>query len=317
MKVAVIGGGTSPEQEVSRRSAKEVIDALNVNHDALYIEFDFGLNHNLLHVKPDVVFPVLHGIPGEDGAIQGYLESIGMPFVGSGLSSSALAIDKFSAKCVWGEAGLPVLPMKLLYKNSFTASLCTEIISEVGDRIAVKPREQGSALGVNLLPDGGDVENAIRQAFTHADSVIVEPYKHGHEITVGVLDTLASGCESLPVIEIQVLKKDGWYDFTNRYEVGASRHVIDPDLPTGINSKLQQYAVEAHQLLGCRDMSRADFIVEDDGQIWLLEVNTIPGMTQTSLYPDAARAAGIEFPELVDQLVENATNRHGKLTSAS
>lgn len=308
MKVAVIGGGTSPEAEISRVSATQVVDGLKLTHNAVYIEFSNEMAPQLNRLKPDVVFPVLHGVPGEDGSIQGFLEVIGLPFVGSGMSASALAIDKFQAKCVWQEHDIPVLPMKLLDRASWTTSDCNEIKRQFGEALAIKPRAQGSALGVKLLPTGGDLKAALEESFEKHDQLIVEPFKEGREITVAVLeeDDIPS---ALPIIEIEVLADGEWYDFTNRYKVGASRHVLNPEMPATTAEALKKLAVSAHRLLGCRDLSRADFILDERNQPWLLEINTIPGMTPTSLYPDAARNFGIEFPALMDLLVHNALGR--------
>ena len=308
MKVAVIGGGTSPEAEVSRVSASQVVDGLTPRHEATYIEFDSSLATELTRLKPEVVFPVLHGVPGEDGSIQGFLEVLGLPFIGSGMSASALAIDKYQAKCVWRDHNIPVLPMKILDKASWSSKDCEEVENAFGNAVAIKPRAQGSALGVKLLPDGGDLQGALIEAFESHDHLIVEPFKKGREITVAVLesDGIAS---ALPIIEIQVLADGEWYDFTNRYKAGASRHILDPDMPPVSADALKRYAVAAHCLLGCRDLSRSDFILDEHDRPWLLEINTIPGMTPTSLFPDAARGHGLEFPELLDLLVNNALNR--------
>ena len=308
MKVAVIGGGTSPEAEVSRVSATQVVDGLKPRHDATYIEYDAGLPTELFSFEPDVAFPVLHGVPGEDGSIQGFLEVVGVPFVGSDMTASALAIDKFQAKCVWQQHNIPVLPMKLLDKASWSPQDCDEIERELGDAVAIKPRSQGSALGVKLLPEGGDLKKALDEVFKSHDQVVVEPFKKGREITVAVLerDGVAS---ALPIIEIEVLAEGEWYDFTNRYKAGASRHILNPEMPSASADALKHHAVAAHCLLGCRDLSRADFILDERNQPWLLEINTIPGMTPTSLFPDAARGYGIEFPELMDLLIQNAVGR--------
>ncbi|MCY4129933.1 MAG: D-alanine--D-alanine ligase [Gammaproteobacteria bacterium] len=308
MKIAVIGGGTSPEAEVSRVSATQVVDGLTPRHEATYIEFDSRLHTELNRLAPEVVFPVLHGVPGEDGSIQGFLEVLGLPFVGSGMSASALAIDKYQAKCVWREHNIPVLPMKLLDRASWTTMDCEEVERTLGNAVAIKPRAQGSALGVQLLPEGGDLQKALVEAFVSHDQLIIEPFKKGREITVAVLesDGVAS---ALPIIEIQVLADGEWYDFTNRYKAGASQHILDPDMPSATATALKRYAVAAHCLLGCRDLSRSDFILDERDQPWLLEINTIPGMTPTSLFPDAARGHGLEFTDLLELLVNNALGR--------
>lgn len=309
MKVAVLGGGTSPEAEVSRVSATQVVEGLIPRHEAVYIEFDAELHTRLLNFEPDVVFPVLHGVPGEDGSVQGFLEVLGLAFVGSGMTASALAIDKYQAKCVWREHGIPVLPTKLVDKTSWPDEVCEDVERTLGSKVAIKPRAQGSALGVRLLPEGGDIKTVLTEALESHDQLLVEPFKRGREITVAVLEKEGSAT-ALPIIEIQVLADGEWYDFTNRYKAGASQHILDPPMPPACDEALKNYAVRAHCLLGCRDLSRSDFILDEHDQPWLLEINTIPGMTPTSLFPDAARGYGLEFPELMDLLVTNAFNRH-------
>ena len=304
----MIGGGSSLEAEISRTSANQVLEALKPRHEAEYIEFDANLHSALIDYAPNVVFPVLHGVPGEDGSIQGFLDVMGLPFVGSGMTASAHAIDKYQAKCVWRDHGIPVLPMMIVDRANFNSSTPAEIEDELGPAVAIKPRSQGSALGVRLLRHGGDIEAEMNEALKSHDQLIVEPFTVGREITVAVLEREGE-IEALPIIEIKVLADGEWYDFTNRYKVGASRHIIDPPMPEQTANELKQYAISAHQLLGCRDFSRSDFILDCSGKPWLLEINTIPGMTPTSLYPDAARAAGIEFPELLALLVANAVKR--------
>ena len=308
MKVAVIGGGTSPEAEVSRVSATQVVEGLKPRHEATYIEFDANLHTRLQNFEPEVVFPVLHGVPGEDGSIQGYLEVLGIPFVGSNMTASALAIDKYQAKCVWREHHIPVLPMKLIDKESYSSEICEEIEQSLGHSIAIKPRAQGSALGVRLLPEGGDVAAAIEETLETHHQLLVEPFKKGREITVAVLER-EDVVSALPIIEIQVLADGEWYDFTNRYKTGASKHILDPSMPSECAAALKRHAVRAHCSLGCRDLSRSDFILDEHDQPWLLEINTIPGMTPTSLFPDAARGDGLDFAELMDLLVNNAFRR--------
>lgn len=304
----MIGGGTSPEAAVSRVSATQVVDGLTPRHKATYIEFDSNLPAELTRLGPEVVFPVLHGVPGEDGSIQGFLEVLGLPFVGSGMSASALAIDKYQAKCVWREHDIPVLPMKLLDKAMWTPIDCEEVERKLGNAVAIKPRAQGSALGVKLLPEGGDLQKALDEAFVSHNQLIIEPFKKGREITVAVLERDGEA-SALPIIEIRVLADGEWYDFTNRYKAGASQHILNPDMPSSTAETLKRHAIEAHRLLGCRDLSRSDFILDEHDQPWLLEINTIPGMTPTSLFPDAARGHGLEFPELLDLLVNNALSR--------
>ena len=310
MKVAVIAGGPSREAQVSRRSAHEVMAALRVSHTCEVFEFESDLSTKLFDMQPDVAVPIMHGSPGEDGTIQGFLNVLEIPFVGSDVEASALAMDKFGAKCMWRDAGLPVLPTCLVSKDSFTPSCVQDIESQLGSAVAIKPRSQGSALGVQLLPEAGDMRQAIAESFKFDDHLVIEPFVDGREITVGVLERHNRVAEALPVIEIHVSRSDEWYDYTNRYTPGKSRHEIDPKFQNGVAEELRSIAVQAHEVLRCRDLSRSDFLVTPNGEICLLELNTIPGMTATSLYPDAARAAGLELPALMDLLVENAIRRN-------
>ena len=290
-------------------SSQQVVDGLSDRHDVRYLEYDNSLTENLKQFNPDVAFPVMHGSPGEDGSIQGYLHVLNIPYIGSDYSASAKAIDKYIAKCIWRDGNIPVLPMQLISKDSYTTQDADQIRNCLGDAVALKPLTQGSALGVHLLPDGGDIDSAIRETFKYGDTLIVEPFIAGREITVAVLENDAKGCHALPIIEICVTEKSEWYDFNNRYTAGKSKHIIDPEMQTEVAEKLKHYAVFAHQMLGCRDLSRSDFILTEDNDIWLLELNSIPGMTPWSLFPDAARAAGIEFEDLLDGLVTQAINR--------
>ena len=309
MKVAVIGGGPSREAEVSRVTADQVKTGLSNRHDAYYLEYGDSLTQEIMSLKPDVVFPAMHGVPGEDGSLQGYLEVLGLPYVGSDFAASALAMDKYSAKCVWADGHIPVLPMQLIHSDTFFPDNVSDIEKKLGPSVAIKPTAQGSALGVQLLPEGGDMLDAIQTAFTFGDSLLVEPYIKGREITVAVLDGKNQESRALPIIEICMTSLDEWYDYENRYTEGKSQHVINPPMPEYVAEHLKKYAVQAHYMLGCRDLSRSDFLLTDDNEIWLLELNTMPGMTPTSLYPDAARAAGIEFDDLLDGLVDLAHNR--------
>ena len=308
MKVAVVGGGPSVEAEVSRTSAEQVLEALKEYRDVIYLEFDKSFAKEIIDYSPDVVFPVLHGTPGEDGTIQGFLDVLQLPYVGSGVSASARAIDKFLAKAIFRSAGLSVLECLRIQRDEMHDA-ASRINATIGESVVVKPTEQGSALGVTLLPNGGDIECAVETAFEFGDSIIVEPFVNGREITVGVFDEFGAAPIPLPVTEIMVAE-DEWYDYRNRYTSGQSQHVINPpDLNMKLSQAIQHEAVLAHRSLGCEELSRADFLLDDRGNYWLLEVNSMPGMTQNSLYPDAARHANMPMPELVDRLIQSAYER--------
>lgn len=306
MKVAVLVGGASAEAEVSRSSGAGVAEALaSRGHRAERMELDGELVDRLRAAAPDVAFPMLHGPPGEDGTVQGLLAMLGLPFVGGGVLGCAAAMDKHVAKALFRAEGLPVADDVLVAAGGDPAAAAREVRARLGDRVAVKPLRQGSALGLTPLPNGGDLEGPLRAALAFDAGVLVERYVAGREVTVGVLDEHGSEPVALPAIEITVA--DGqWYDYRNRYTPGASEHLA-PRLPAGQVAELQRLALRAHRCLDLRDFSRADFIVGDETV--LLEVNALPGMTPTSLFPDACRRLGIDFGELAERLAASALRR--------
>ncbi len=306
--VAVLQGGTSREAAVSRVSAAGVTDALrSAGHRVEPIELDRGTAAILDRLRPDAVFPVLHGPPGEDGTVQGLLDLLELPYVGSGVRGSAMAMDKAVAKAIFRRAGLPVAADLLISPKTPAREAAGKIRDAFGDRVVLKPVCLGSAIGVVRLPDGGDLEQSVGEAQAFG-AVLVEPFVTAREITVGVLDLHGEEPVAFPVIEIRTAP-DEWYDAVNRYKQGGSEHVMPAPLPEAETLELQRIALAAHEALGLRDLSRADFLVDDQDSITLLEVNSMPGMTPTSLYPDGAGATGLEFPALLTALVESAINR--------
>lgn len=309
LTVAVLMGGPSAEAEVSRVSAAEVSRALeSLGHRAPLVELDANTASSLIELAPDVVFPALHGPPGEDGTVQGFLEILGYPYVGSGVHGSAVAMDKNLAKAVFRDFDLPVCEHVVVDAASDPELAAARVRKQLGERVVVKPLGQGSAIGVTPLANGGDLTAALENALRYGSGVLVEPFVFGAEITVGVLDLAGSEARALPVIEIRTAT-DEWYDYQNRYTAGKSEHIIPAPLSSDTTRRLQQIALTAHRSLQLRDLSRADFIVTDAEDIVLLEVNTLPGMTPTSLFPDGARALGISFPQLMESLVESALRR--------
>lgn len=307
MKIAVISGGQSAEAGVSRVSAAGVTNALLANYpNTQNFELDQTLTAELVKFQPDVVFPVLHGPPGEDGTLQGYLEILGLKYVGSGVHASSVAMDKVVAKHIFAAAGLPLAKQAVvLRQNSIADSI--ETIRQLGSSVVVKPATQGSALGVTRVENENELSKALKLAFEYDPKILVEERVLGKEITVGVLQTV-KGAQALPVIEI-VTGNEDWYDFEHRYTAGLSDHLVPAPLTEAQTKRLQEIAVRAHTALGCRDLSRADFVVPDDDSEVLLEVNTLPGMTPTSLYPDAANVMGLDFEALVSLFVEQAASR--------
>ena len=308
LSIAVLMGGQSAEAEVSHKSAAQVAAALEkAGHLSQTIELDHTCTHKLLELAPDVVFPALHGPPGEDGTVQGYLDMLGFPYVGSDVRGSALAMDKAIAKDIFRKANLPVVDEVIVHHDhQDLKAVAQEITRRLGPSVVIKPLSQGSAIGVTPLPNGGDIPAALAEAVVYGDC-LVEPFVMGKEITCGVLE-VDSKCVAHPVIEI-VTETDQWYDYENRYTVGQSQHIIPALLNATLREKIQDIALCAHKELGLRDLSRADFIVTDTGVITLLEVNTLPGMTPTSLYPEGAAYIDYPFHRLVDHLVQIAFRR--------
>lgn len=307
LNVAVLMGGPSAEAEVSRNSAAQVADALrDSGHQPHLVELDQQCVGTLQQLAPDVVFPALHGPPGEDGTVQGFLEILQLPYVGSDVHGSALAMDKAVAKHLFRHADLPVSQDMVISATHDIAAAADQITQKLGPRVVIKPQNQGSAIGVVLLPNGGDIHAALGEALQYGP-VLVEPYILGKEITVGVLE-LEDQLKAHPVIEI-VTASGEWYDYTNRYAAGKSEHKIPADLDDATQRRLQDIAIRAHQVLALRDLSRADFLVDDNNEITLLEVNSLPGMTPTSLYPDGASHLGYSFAQLIDYLTRRAYQR--------
>ena len=311
----MLAGGDSAEAAVSRSSAAGVARALESrDHDVTVVEVDGTLIGTLREMAPDVVFPVLHGPPGEDGTIQGLLTMLGLPFVGSDVRGCAVAMDKHVAKALFRADGLPVADDIFIEAGTPVTVAESQVLAVFGSPhpgVVVKPLRQGSALGVTPLSTGEPLAAPLREALAFGDGVLVERYIAGREITVGVLDEHGREPLSLPVIEIAVAAGE-WYDFVNRYTPGKSEHIIPPDLPAPTLKTLQDMALRAHRCLGLRDLSRADFVVGDE--VCLLEVNNLPGMTPTSLYPDACAAVGIDFGDLADRLVHSALRRGSERT---
>jgi D-alanine-D-alanine ligase len=302
-RVAVLYGGISAEREVSLVSGRQVIAALRDEGFAVTpIEVGPELRATLaaLDPAPDVVFNALHGRFGEDGAIQGVLDWLGIPYTHSGVRASALAMDKAAAKAVFAGAGLPVAAGRVI------------AIAELADAdplprpYVVKPLNEGSSVGVAILRDGDNHRAMVADGWQFGPSAIVEEYVPGRELTVGVL-----GERALAVTEIA--PRQGFYDYTAKYAEGGSRHIVPALLHPQTTARALRIAIAAHRALGCRGASRADFRYDDTqrspGRLVLLEVNTQPGLTPTSLLPEQAAHAGISFRRLCVWMVEQAACR--------
>jgi D-alanine-D-alanine ligase len=313
LSVAVVQGGPSTEAEVSRASALGVAKALaEVGHSVVRLELDAFLAESLRTGGYDVVFPVAHGAVGEDGSLQGLLEVLELPYVGSGVLASALAMHKRVARILFERAGLPIARGVDVARGDARAA-AERVRRDVGARLVVKPSSHGSAIGVVRLEKDAqllDVASAIEAVWALDDFAVVEHFARGREVTCGVLeaDDLAV---ALPPTEI-FSPNDPFYTYEARYAPGRSRHVCPAELAPAVAARVREIAVAAHRALGCRDLSRVDFIVGDEGApdaITLLEVNTLPGMTATSLYPEAAAASGMSMGALCDGFVARAHAR--------
>jgi D-alanine-D-alanine ligase len=308
VQIAVCCGGTAAEAEVSLVTGRMVAEALErCGAKVTVVEPDGSLADLLRGGGADVVFPALHGPLGEDGCLQGLLEFYHVPYVGSGVAASACANDKIIAKRLFRDVGLPVARDVVVRQDERDA--VARVRAELGADTVVKPPRQGSAIGVRFAHGPDELAAALEAAFGFGPDVLVEEFVTGSEVTAGVLDLAADDAPlALPLIDIRT-PEGSWYDYAHRYTAGLSQHVIPAPLPSEVYASVQQTALAAHEVLGCRHLSRADFVVTRSGRIVLLEVNTMPGMTPTSLYPDAARHAGYPFDTLVATLVADALGR--------
>jgi D-alanine-D-alanine ligase len=312
LRVAVVAGGPSTEASVSRASAGGVERALrDAGHAPAVLELDRDLPAKLVATPYDVVFPAVHGRMGEDGCLQGLLEVLGLPYVGSGVLASALAMSKPHAKAHFRQAGLPVAGDATVVAGVDPSEAAARIRRELGRSLVVKPAAGGSSNGVEPITDRTtDAEFATTLARTVDldGAALVEQMIAGKEVTCGVLED-ERGARALPPTYIMP-KATGWYDFQSKYAPSGSVHQCPAEFAGDLVLRIQEAAVSAHEVLGCRDLSRVDFVVDDAaGTFVVLEVNTLPGMTAVSLFPEAAAVAGIPFPALCDRLVRRAHSR--------
>ena len=296
-RIGVLMGGLSAEREVSLNSGRAVLRALvGQGYDAVAIDVDRAVGNRLLQEKIEVAFVCLHGRLGEDGTIQGLLEVMGIPYTGSGVLASALAMNKIVSKVVFSASGLSVAPYVVLRgADRFDPSDAGFDLP-----VVVKPSQEGSSVGVSIVREPQDLDPAMSEAFRYDDEILVEQYIKGREIQVGVLDDKAIGA-------IEIVPKREFYDFTAKYTAGMAEHILPAPLPPALYEKVMRQGEEAHRSLGCAGYSRVDFLVTGDGCCYILEVNTLPGMTELSLLPEIAQGAGFGFPELVERILCSAS----------
>lgn len=293
--VAVLMGGWSAEREVSLVSGAAVTKALqDCGYDvtAIDVQRDMGTLLTRLYPKPDVVFNALHGRFGEDGCVQGFLDILNIPYTHSGLLASALAMDKVMAKQLFSMAGIPVAEHILATREDISNGDVMEL------PYVIKPTNEGSSVGVQIVRHGDNLPRIAASGWPYSETVMVEKFIEGREFTVAVL-----GDRPLAVTEITTSR--GFYDYGAKYEDGGSQHVVPADIEPAIYDETMRLALLAHQTLGCRGVSRADFRY-DGKEIYILEVNTQPGLTQTSLVPEQAAHINMSFNDLVTWMVDNA-----------
>ncbi|MDD5465887.1 MAG: D-alanine--D-alanine ligase [Candidatus Omnitrophica bacterium] len=299
-RVGVLMGGPSSERGISLKSGKAVLSALlELGVDAVGIDITTdNAQENIRRLQShnlNSVFIALHGRFGEDGSIQDILEKMNLPYTASGVAASRLAMDKISSLKKFKDAGLCVPKSHFLEKSAYGKNRIYE--NDLGLPLVIKPANHGSSIGLSLVEADKGISAAIELAFQFDERIIIEEYIFGRELTVGVLDEMA-----LPVIEI--IPKNKFFDFEAKYQAGLTDYIIPAHLEEGLAKKVQQTALAAHKLLGCFGCSRTDIILSKDGLPYVLEVNTIPGMTATSLLPKAAKIIGIDFNRLCLKLLE-------------
>jgi D-alanine-D-alanine ligase len=301
LRIALLSGGWSGEREISLKSGEAVYRALDKQkyHVTRYDPRDDLID--LMRDKEgiDIAFILLHGKFGEDGCIQGFLDLIGIPFVGSGVLASALALNKKVAKQLYRSSGLNVVDDVILNKGGEYS--IDQIMETVGPSTVVKPVAEGSSLGMSICHSREALSKGLESAFQYDQEVLVERYIKGREVTCAVLGN--KSLEALPLIEIVPNPEYAFFDYEAKYKLGATKEVCPAPLPEEQAVKARSYAKMAHMVLGCRVWSRTDMIVQGE-EVYVLETNTIPGMTETSLVPLAAKTAGLSLSELLDRLIE-------------
>lgn len=307
LRLALIAGGVSGEREVSLQGAAGVEQALDPEKYQV-VRYDPATDLSKLAAEAkaiDVAFVLLHGMYGEDGTMQGFLEMLGIPYQGAGVLGSALAMDKNLAKSLYQSHGLPVAAWEMALPADVRHS--ERLLAELQLPFVIKPVRQGSSLGMSIVRQADELSTALAKAFVHDDEVMVEEFVQGREITVGVLGN--NELEALPLVEIIPDARFDFFDYQAKYEAGASREICPAEVSEAVRDKAQQYGIAAHKALKLRGYSRTDMIVRGTGDIILLETNTIPGMTRTSLLPQAAAVHGLDFSALLDRLIALALER--------
>ncbi len=304
--IVILSGGLSPERDVSLRSGRRIADSLRGRDlDVEVMDVDDELAERLSSRRPTCVIPLVHGVAGEDGELAALISALDLPHVGSSADGCRRAFNKPTANDVVRSAGIAVPAFVVLEQQDFRSKGPTEVLADVvaqlGLPLIVKPAQGGSSLGVSLVHTEQESASGMVNAFAYDDRVVVQKYISGTEVTVGVLQT-RDGLRALPVIEIHA--DGGVYDYDARYTAGSTEFTVPANLSPAILATCAQVAITVHTALGLRHWSRSDLIVDPDGQVWFLEVNVSPGMTETSTYPQAVAAAGLQMGAVVEELID-------------
>jgi D-alanine-D-alanine ligase len=308
-RVAVLKGGSSLERQVSLRSGARVEDALErLGHEVVPVDVGADLIERLRGARPDAAFVAMHGRDGEDGTVQELLEILGIPYTGSGVLACTRTMDKVLTKHLLVDAGLPTPEFFSFNESAFERLGAGQTLPAIEERldfpIVVKPARGGSALGIKFARDAGDVPGALVNAFSYDDRVLLERHVTGRDLAVSIVDG-----QPLPIVEAVPVEED-FYDFEARYEIGRTRFVCPAELPADATSRASAIALAVYKLLGCYGFARVDLMLEEpSGDLYVLEANAIPGLTETSLLPQAADAAGIGFDSVVARVLELAFER--------
>jgi len=309
-KIGVLMGGQSSEREVSLKTGEAVYRSLvRSGYDAVAIDVGPGLSQTLQEQAIEVAFLALHGPGGEDGAIQGFLETLGIPYTGSGVRASAIGMHKVVTKTELAAHGIPVPRGTVVLRG--TAPTLNRILTSCKLKlpIVVKPASQGSTIGVTIVRQPSQWKEALKVAHRYDPEAMVEAFIPGHEVTLSLLGTADGSVAGLPAVEI--VAPDGFYDFSAKYEKGRTQYLCPAPLPAAVSRDIKQLAIRTYQALGCNGAARVDFRVTTKGKPYVLEINTVPGMTETSLLPMAAGKAGLSYDALTEQILQSALRRAG------
>lgn len=312
LNITVVCGGFSSEREVSLRSGNAVFSALQRKGYEHVRLFDLHQDnvHEIVYDRPDIVYLALHGKGGEDGCIQGMLELAGIPYTGPSVAASAVCMDKVLTKRVLESAGLPTAKFKVYRKDECVDinCICDNLIDEIGLPMVVKSPCQGSSIGVVMVKSREDLPGAIEEVFKYGTHLLAEQFVDGVEVTLPILGN--TDLTVLPIIEIT--SERDFYDFTAKYTAGLCHHIIPACIDTTAEREVIAIGKQAYRVLDCCGLSRIDFIVDKEKGPMIIEVNTLPGMTDMSLFPDAARYMGISYEQLVELILEYGLERCGK-----